>query len=363
MTHQYGRGSHGRALSAALLVATIGLALACGPFGKKADSQELARPAQDKLSAQDLPGARAECTRLLTENPESVYVAQFCAYPLLLEGKLDEADALLAKAEAFPKAVEEPALVKEIKLRRALVALRGGEKQFDNVKKHGQASELPAGLVLAAEVLLADAESDEALKLFKTAASDSGVAGQTAQKYIEMLEAQDQVSPTLAEATALWALGQRTVAVESAEDLVKGLPEERADKNEQLLLWAGRAVTAGKPVVASGLLDAMGPPPEGQAWRVEATKAMIAIAEGDTATGIAIFTALSGQPEGVPADGLADALATAAALTKDPAIATQLAGAVKSSAAARGLYEAGAADAALAAAPEGGFKAFLEGRP
>ena len=71
-------------------------------------------------------------------------------------------------------------------------------------------------------------------------------------------------------------------------------------------MWAGRAVTSGKPGEASAMLDAMEAPPSGQAWRVQAVRAMIAIADGDPATGVKLFTVLASA--GAPADGLSDAL-------------------------------------------------------
>jgi hypothetical protein len=173
-----------------------------------------------------------------------------------------------------------------------------------------------------------------------------------------MLESGDPVQQGLAEATALWALGQRQDAVDYAEELLRALPEEREDKNELLVLWAGRAVTSGRPGVAQAMLLAMGMPPEGQAWRVEATRAMIAVAEGRNDEGYAMFEALGAA--GAPADGLSDALATAAGLTKDKELARRLTATLESVAVARGLYEADAVEAAKKAAPAGSFATFLE---
>jgi hypothetical protein len=87
---------------------------------------------------------------------------------------------------------------------------------------------------------------------------------------------------------------------------------------------------------------------------------MIAIADGEPQRGVEIFTALASM--GPPADGLSDALATAAALTDDREIAKQLAGSVESAAGARGLFEAGAVRAAATKAPAGPYKTFLENR-
>jgi tetratricopeptide (TPR) repeat protein len=344
------------------LLISLGFALACGGT---ADSPDLVKDAEAKLQSGDLPGAKAEFEKVRQANPQSVYAAQGLAYELLLEGQYAEADKLLAEAEAFPKATEDAKVVGEIKLRRALVALsaaRTNPDQLEGVKTHGKASGLPVGMLLAGEVLLADAESEEALKLLREAAKDPGMVGQTAQQYIDMAGADNPIDPGLAEATALWSLGQRETAVEAAEELLKALPEDRADASELQLLWAGRAVTSGRSAIAAGLLDVMGAPPEGQIWRVQATRAMIAIADGDAETGLGIFQSLATAGEGVPADGLSDALATAAGLTADPQIAAQLAGQVEGSAAARGLLKAGANPEAVQAARAGSFKQYLEGR-
>ncbi len=342
-------------LAAALLFGMTGCDQIAA-FTGGGDTVELTKDADDLLKKGDLPGAAAKYTEIKQAHADGAYANQGEAYALLLQGKYDEADKALVAAEASETAKADPKVMSEIKLRRALVALRKGD--LDTVKTHGAASGLPVGLVLSAEVYLVDAESDAALKLLKQAAGAGGIAGDTAKTYVAMLESDDPMTQGLAEATALWALGQRGDAVDAAEELVKGLPEEREDKSALLLLWAGRAVTAGKPATATGMLDAMGMPPEGQAWRVEATKAMVAIAEGRDAEGLAIFASL--ESAGAPADGLADAKATAAALAKDKETAKTLVASVESAAAARGLWEAGAPQAAKDAAPGGSLKSWME---
>jgi tetratricopeptide (TPR) repeat protein len=342
-------------LAAALLLGATGCEQIQALMGG-GDTPEITKDADDLLAKGDLPGASAKYAEIAGAHPDAAYARQGEAYALLLEGKYDEADKALQAAEASATATADPKIMGEIKLRRAIVALR--KQDLDSVKQHGAASNLPAGQVLAGEVHLADAEPDEALKLFKAASGAGGIVGETAQGYISMLESQDPVTQGLAEATALWALGQRETAVESAEELVKSLPEEREDKSALLLLWAGRAVTAGRPASATGMLDAMSFPPEGQAWRVQATKAMVAIAEGNNEEGLALFAAL--ESGGAPADGLADAKATAAALAKDKDTAKALVASLESAAVARGLWEAGAPQAAKDAAPSGSLKSWLE---
>jgi hypothetical protein len=79
---------------------------------------------------------------------------------------------------------------------------------------------------------------------------------------------------------------------------------------------------------------------------------------GESDAGLAMFEGLEADPE-VPADGLADALATACAVAKDPGVAQKLVTGVESAAAARCLMQAGAPGAG-SQAPAGSLKQFLE---
>lgn len=320
------------------------------------DSPEITKDADDKLSAGDFPGAASAYADIATKNPDSSFAQQGLAYSKLLEGDYDAADKALAIAEG--KVTDKPDEVAKIKLRRAIVALRKGD--LDNVKLFGKASGLPAGAVLAGEVFLSESENDEAISLFKKAAADGdGAVKETAETYLKMLESDDGPTQGLAEATAAWALGLRQNAVEVAEELVKELPEDQADKGELILLWAGRAVTSGRAQTAANLLDALAAPPEGQAWRMQAIRAMIMVADGDVDGAANTLDAL--ELAGAPADGLADARATAAALAKDGEAAKRLAGSVSTVAVARGLFEAGATDEAKSRA-SGNFGKFVEAK-
>jgi hypothetical protein len=309
--------------------------------------------ARAMLKSADLPGATAEYDALMAAHPERSDVASERAFLKMLAGDHAGADALLAE-EAASSAEPGP-----LHLRRALVALSDGD--LDSVKEHGQASGLPEGLLFAAEVHLADLENDEAKALLKQVAGGGGSAGAAAQGYLDLLESGDPFKPGLAEASALWALGERNSAVGSVEELLEGLPEG-AEKSELLLLWAGRAVTSGEPDVAANLLDGIDFPPEGQGWRVQATLALVDVAKGNTDSALAVFQALEqGADLGqVPISGLRDARATAAALAGDAELARTLAGDVSTVAAARALVEAGAMDAALEVAPAGTYRSYLE---
>lgn len=344
------------ALRLAGLVSLLALATACG--GEDVPDSELVASAEAKLSSGDIPGAIAEYDALAAEHPDSVGVAVGRAYGKMLAGDYSGADALLAEAEGKLGGQDPvPPELGELKLRRALVALKSGD--LDAVKAHGSGSGLPAGQLLAGEVHMADAEVDQAIALFKQAAAGGGAIAATANEYLSLAESDDQVLGGLAESNALWALGQRQVACEAASELVRELPDDDK-KGELMLLWAGRAATSGAPDVAETLIDSMDFPPEGQNWRVQAVRGMIALQRGENEDALNTFTLLA--QAGAPADGLADALATAAALTDDPETAKQLAGALESNAAARGLMAAGAQGVAKQVAPAGSLRSYLENK-
>src|SRR5690606_36358243 len=98
--------------------------------------------------------------------------------------------------------------------------------------------------------------------------------------------------------------------------------------------------TSGQADVAQSLLDEIDFPPEGQAWRVQATRALVHVARGEVDEAAHLLDALVAG--GAPADGVADARATACALVNDPEVAARLVGDLATPAAARCLAEAGA---------------------
>ena len=314
--------------------------------------EKAAAAAEVKLKAGDLPGAADAYGAAAQKSATVVSVATGAAYTALLAGDADKADKLLAGAEA--KAGEK---LGEIKMRRALVALQKGD--LDNVRTHAEASGLPVGKLLAAEVALADGEREEAQGLLKQVSGAGGPVAEAASQYIGLIEDADPNVSGLSEAQALWALGARKVAVKSAEDLVKGLPDTRADREELLLIWAGRAASVQETAVARSLLESAIFPPEGQAWRKVATLGIIACAEGNGPDCLKLFSQLEGN---APIDGLADAKATAAFLIAktDAATATALASPYISNASARALEEAGDLEAAKNSSAEGVYASYLK---
>ncbi|MCP4805468.1 MAG: hypothetical protein GY913_13965 [Proteobacteria bacterium] len=270
------------------------------------DDSEALSAADSKLGSGDVVGAVADYNALYAANPASVDAAVGAAYGDYVAGDLAAADAKLAGTEEG--AGERLA---EVKMRRALVALASGDT--DALRAHATASGTAAGKVLVAEVALADGERDEAMGLLDEASGAGGSVGAAAQGYLALLESDDPAVQGLAENYALWALGERAVAVKSVEEVVKSMPDDDR-KSEELLLWAGRAASEGEPLVASSLLESISFPPAGQAWRVHATRAIILCADGETDACIESFDALDAA---APADGLLHARATAAMLVDD----------------------------------------------
>lgn len=330
---------------------SLALVLSAGCSGGKG-AQEAAEKADALLRAGDLPGAEAAYKAAFAENPDSMDLGVGTAYLALLRGDAAGADQILAGLE--PKAGEA---LPQLKLRRALVKVRAGD--LDGARELGSGSGLPAGKLIAAEVALADGEREDATTLLNEVKDAPGQVGETARGYLALLTDDSPMVVGLSEAQALWVLGERKLAVKSAEELVLSLPDDRADRESQLLIWAGRAASTGEVAVARALLDATIFPPEGQAWRKVATQAIAACAEGDGATCTSLFAALDGV---APADGLADARATAAYLiaSSNPEVASQLAGPYVSNGAARALLEAGDRSGALESVPGGLFEGYLK---
>ncbi len=309
--------------------------------------------AQQQLQAGDLPGGADALQAAHAEHAQSVDAGIGAAYGAYLQADYDEADSILAAVQDL-----DPARLGEIRLRRALVALAAGN--LDQVREMGQASGQAAGLLLAAEVALADGERDAATTMLAQAsASSDAVVTSTAAQYTALMTDADPRVQGLSEAQALWALGERRVAVRSVEELVKALPEEREDKAELLLVWAGRAAAAGEAQVASNLVESIDFPPPGQQWRVIATRAIVACAEGDAKKCGSIFESIE---KAAPPSGLLDARATAAILlAKSGSLdeAREIAGDEASPAVARALLAADDPEKASEMVISGPFADFL----
>ena len=206
---------------------------------------------------------------------------------------------------------------------------------------------------------MADGETDEALALLGEVSGGGGPIGQLASDYLERLSDDDPMVSGLCEAEALWALGVRKVAVKSADELVRGLPEDRDDKPALLLTWAGRAVSVYEAEIAQGLLDPLTFPPDGMKWRMDAVQAMVHCVQGEIDSCQSTFDKLDRTG---PATGVADARATAAYLIAEdnPEAAKALVGSLQSNAAARALLATGDGSAAQDASPGGVIDNYLQ---
>ncbi|MFZ5481888.1 MAG: hypothetical protein ACOZNI_34325 [Myxococcota bacterium] len=317
------------------------------------DPSKAVGEAESKLKGGDLAAASAAYDEAAKKAPTNVDAASGAAYMKVLAGDFAGADALLAAAEAG--AGEKAG---DVKLRRALVALE--MKDLDKVKELAVASGNPTGKLLAAEVELADGNRDAAKALLEEAKGAGGPVGDTATKYLELMGDQNPLVAGLSEAQALWALGERKVAVRSVEDLVKAYAESRDDGADQLLLWAGRAAAVGETQIAGNLLDAITVPPAGQSWRVQATRGIAACADGEAAKCKQIFDALQ---TAAPSDGYTDARVTAALAIaeKDADAAKELLDGLSGDAAARALAAVGDKSAGAEAAVDPILKAQMGG--
>ena len=329
------------------LLSLLGCSVVQGLLG---DPSKQVADAEAKLKSGDLAGASAVYDEAMKKAPTNVDVASGAAYVKLLQGNPAAADTILAATEATAGA-----RLPEVKMRRALVALKTGD--LDQVKTFASAAATPEGKLLVAEVILADGGDRASEKAaLEGVQGEAGVVGDTAKGYLSLLNDPDPKIAGLAEVDALWALGQRPIAVRAVEELVLAYAGSREDGAEQLLLWAGRAATVGEPQIATNLLDAIPVPPAGQAWRVQATRAMVACAEGNGGECYGGFTKISAIS---PADGYADARATAALLIaeKDAETAKKLLEGQNGDAAARAWALLGDAQSAGTVAADPVFKA------
>lgn len=321
--------------------------------GLLGDASGALATAEAKLKAGDVAAAAQAYEAGLKDHPGDADLASGAAYCALLAGNTAAADTWLAGAEANagPK-------LGAVKVRRALVAIEAGD--LDRARTYALESNEPVGRLIAGEVSLADGDRDAAKEQLEIARTAGGAVGDTASRYLALIADPNVMVAGLSETQALWALGDRRIAVRSVGDLVKAYAESHEDGPEQLLVWAGRAAAAGEPGVAYDLLDAITVAPPGQAWRLAATRAVALCAEG---RGEECRATLDGLGTIAPADAVADARATAAmAIARtDPTLAKTLIDGYRGDAVARAWAELGDAARGAAVADDPFFKMQLGG--
>lgn len=354
-------GSLVRWTSSVGAVSILGLALSlgggCGFLGSSGD--DVAEDAYALLDAGELPAAATQFESLRAQHPDSIPVGVGHAYFQLLAGDTSGAETTLASLEEGATEEEKS----QLRLRRVMVAMeahRNGDDSFASIGLHAKASNEPAAKLIAAEWTYLDWDEDEAEAMFRDLAEEPGPVGETAERYLAWMASESDLAKGLAYVHALWAIGDIEAALVNASDNLlsdEPLPVDNAD--ELMLVWAGRAATHGSHELALGLLDQMDP--SVSPWRVNATRAIIAMGTGDVAGAKGILNMLGEMPD-VPADGLADARATACMLAPDKVVAKEMVEGLESAAVARCLMKAGAPQAAKQAAPQGILKSYLENR-
>ena len=330
-----------------MLVVLLALS-GCDMFGGDG-AAEAVKAAKAQMASGDVPGAASAFEAAATENPESVDAAAGAALAALLRGDTAAADAHLARVQ-----LTAGDRLNEVLMRRAMVAQQA--KDWDAMRQYGEASGLAPGLLLAGEAALADGDREDAVSFFEQVSG--GGAQDTARGYLRLLSSDDPVVAGLSEAAALWALGLRKVAVRSVADLLVRYPDAEGDRDEQLLVWSGRAASVRETKTARRLLKATEAPGD-LAWRKQATMGIVWCAEGNARKCIRELEALEGE---APADGLADAKITAAMLIgpSDAQAAKDLVGAYISEGAGQALWNAGARQMARNSTPSGALLNFFE---
>ncbi|MEC8193550.1 MAG: hypothetical protein VX127_12495 [Myxococcota bacterium] len=318
----------------------------CSLFGGDA-GLEATLAAKKQMKAGQLVAAADAFDAAAKAHPDSIDAASGAALAALMRGDAEAADAFLAGVQS--EAGERTA---EVRMRRAIVAQRA--KDWDAMREHGEASGMNAGLLLAGEAALADGEREEAEALFQRVGGD---AEPVAREYIRLLNSENPVIAGMSEAQALWALGLRKVAVKSVAPVLADYPREEGDRDEQLLIWSSRATSVRETETARALLKLVRASGK-LAWRKAANAALVDCADGNAGR---CKRGLDKLEDSAPADGLADARVTAAALIarKDPQAAKDLAGPYRSAGAARALYSAGARQMAARSATPGPLAGFV----
>ena len=331
------------------LLALLG-AIVVGCGGGSDAGAEMAVKADEALKSGDVAAAAEAYVSGYAEKPESINLAVGASYAAYVSGDFAKADSILAAVE-----INAGDLKGDIQLRRALVALKVGD--LDLVRTLGETCGHPAGQLLAAEVALADGEREAAVPLLEAAAQYRGQVGDSALAYLKWLKDSDPLVQGLSEAEALWSLGQRNIAARSVEELLRSMGE---GAEALMLLWAGRAASVGEVATATALVDLIQFPPDGQAWRIDATRALIACAEGEAEECGKTLDRLRGAPQA----GAESARATAATLLaeNDAFAAREIVGDLQTAAAARALLAADDRAAAKLAVPDGPLADYLGGK-
>ena len=272
------------------------------------DKSEEIMAAQKALAAGQLSSAQTQLAPVLAEVPQNADAATAMAHIHVLKGEYSQAEAVLNAVQS-----EDPAVLSQVALRKALVALEA--RDFSKAKEMAITSQEDFAMVLAAEISLMDGEYDEAIEYLEKVGGEHRTL---AKSYLKLLDG-DEWSQAYAEAQALWALRDFDLAIQSVAGTMEFVSKSALDNQpkEHILLWASRAVAVAQPEVASQLLSLKGAPPADD-WRVGVLNAMITTVGGDVSGGKAQFEALAGvAPEQAVHDAKATAVVVLSSLGKD----------------------------------------------
>jgi hypothetical protein len=334
-----------------MVTAAIITLLACG------GEEELAAPdvgaAAAAMAQGDISGAMALYREVAAVDPSNLEVAIALSYGALLSGDLESADNILRGAEGAAGGA-----IGEVLVRRAMVAVERGD--MSAVVQLGRASGLAAGKLLAGEALLTESEWGDAGDVFRELAEGQGDYAVVANGYLSLLGDDGELGE-LAEITASWAMGNQDWVMETIVDVTSRLPNGWSEDDQEILLWAGRAVGVGNADVAEALLGSVQRIPTEQAWRKTATMALVHCARGDAERCTSMLDGLDGA---APGYGLMHARATGSTLlgTSDREAAVAILGDSISNASGNAAYMAGDMTTALRLTPQGLFSDYLRSK-
>lgn len=207
--------------------------LACTDAEVKEEKKTLNEQAvQDALKG-DLSKAEKSNDDQRKGYPDDANALMGAAYLASMRGDFDKASSLLKQAEA---GASDP---KALKLRQAIVALKGGV-DLAEVKALADASGTNYGALLCAEIDLVNDEDADAIK--ERLENLKGTEfSKVASSYLALLEREDGID--LAIAHAGWALGRNYGVVLSNFRLGSEILDPTNEEDAQmLLLWSGRAI-------------------------------------------------------------------------------------------------------------------------
>lgn len=332
----------------------LSLTAGCGG-GDEAPSPEIPQvDATALLISGDVDAAFSAWERAFAADPQNVQAAIGSSYAAMIQGRLDEADRILASVEPVSGAEIGP-----IRARRALIALEAGNR--DQVLEFGKSSGTAEGQILAAEAALCRSDWDDAKVLLDPIAGVGGAVGESAAVYLQRLSEEDMAWGDLAEAEACWAMGMHASAVDAAAEVLGTLPQSWERMGEEALVWANRALRERNVEAAESLLGQAGSVDALHRWRLGATKALVKCAEGKVDACVRGMDGLS--PE-TPPRGRSDTRAMGAFLLgadhREAAIG--LLGDDKTAAAAQAAYLIGDSETAARLAPDSHLKSAFGGR-